>query len=368
MAIRITKMKKILIAIPSLLATGGEERLALKIAQHFGILNVEIITNKYNPLDTYPEFQDFEIKTFSKSINRGNFLINQVLSIYRFLKYKNTSKDSIIIALGFPSHFVAFRNKNMIWYCNTPYRLLYDLKDNYIKALSVFKRPIAYLYTAILRLIDLTIVKKIPLIIANSINVATRIANCYGKNSKVIYPGCDIKENKDMVFNKILLCVSRLYLEKRVSVVVSAMKFLPDYTLFVVGDGPEKQKLLNMASTNAKIVGRLSDEELNDLYDACFCTIYIPEQEDFGLIPIESNAHGKMCIGIREGGLAETIIDYKTGVFIFYPTPEEISCAVRSIERIDPKTMVIDCIENAKKFSWDRFCKRIEEVVNEENN
>ena len=66
----------------------------------------------------------------------------------------------------------------------------------------------------------------------------------------------------------------------------------------------------------------------------CKATIYIPKDEDFGISPVQSLAARKPVIGVKEGGLVETVLDPADGILIpTLPTAERIRHAVRALER-----------------------------------
>jgi glycosyltransferase involved in cell wall biosynthesis len=152
-------------------------------------------------------------------------------------------------------------------------------------------------------------------------------------------------------------------------VAVQAMKYRPEYKLFVVGDGPAKKSIEKIIArnklNNVFLLGDVSEEKLSYLYRNCLAVVYIPIDEDFGLIPIEANSHGKMVIGAREGGLKETIIHGETGLLIDNPTPIKIARAIKKLEKIDPRTHVKRCINHAKKFNLVNFNKKIEQTFAE---
>jgi glycosyltransferase involved in cell wall biosynthesis len=271
----------------------------------------------------------------------------------------------IINVHDFPATALSLRNENTIWYCHTPPRLFYDLKNYELKKVNALLRPFAMLYVTLMQIIDKKLVKKIPIIIANSKNVQMRIKKFYNVDSQVIYPGITIKKN-EIRFEKFLLSVSRLFPEKRVDMVVQAMSYLPEYKLYVVGSGPAKEHIEKIIAknklNNVFLLGDVSEEKLSGLYRNCFAVIYVPIDEDFGLIPLEANSYGKMVVGAREGGLKETIIHEETGFLIDDPTPIKIAQAIKKLEKVNPKNYVNKCISHAKKFSLINFNKKIEQT------
>lgn len=340
--------------------------MVLNIAEHMSKKHaVTILTGNYDKNSTFDDFKKFKI--ISLNIKTKFFAIRQILMFIKFSRLKFKGYD-VINVHDFPATALSLRNKNVVWYCHTPPRLFYDLKDYELKKVNVLLRPFAMLYVTVMRTIDKSLVKKIPIIIANSKNVQTRIKKFYHVDSRVIYPGVAVKKT-EIRFEKFLLSVSRLFPEKRVDVAVQAMKYRPEYKLFVVGDGPAKKSIEKIIArnklNNVFLLGDVSEEKLSYLYRNCLAVVYIPIDEDFGLIPIEANSHGKMVIGAREGGLKETIIHGETGLLIDNPTPIKIARAIKKLEKIDPRTHVKRCINHAKKFNLVNFNKKIEQTFAE---
>lgn len=58
---------------------------------------------------------------------------------------------------------------------------------------------------------------------------------------------------------------------------------------------------------------RIPDEELLRLYNGALLTVYAPVMEPFGLVPLESMACGTPVLGVREGGVRETVLHGETG-------------------------------------------------------
>lgn len=358
---------KILIAIANLSSKGGAQRVVLELAKYFSKENdIKILTANYEQEKTYFEFKNFKVTDFRIRIN--NFVLRQILMLIKFSFMKLEDFD-VIIVHDFPTTALALRNRNVVWYCHTPFRFFYDLKGYYLRKFNPLIRFLMRFYISFMVSLDKKIVKKIPVIIANSKNVQNRIKRFYKRDAKVIHPGVSITQLEPH-FEKKLLTVSRLYPEKRIMPIVKSMKELPNYKLYVVGEGPQREKIEGYIKkenlTNVKLVGNISNKELDRLYQKCFAVIYIPKNEDFGLIPLEANSFGKMVIGANEGGLKETIIDGETGILLDNPTPKKIANAVRKIEKIKPKNKVEECKENAKRFNWDIFNKKIGGIIKDE--
>lgn len=156
-------------------------------------------------------------------------------------------------------------------------------------------------------------------------------------------------------FGDFYLAVSRLNPEKRISLIAKAFTKLPQKKLIIVGSGPEKNKILKIINNNKNIqlLVDVNEEELANLYSNCLAVIYMPIDEDFGLVPLEGMASGKVCIAADEGGCKETVIDGKTG-FLIKATEKNIINIINDFNINQAKKMKSDCINQAKRFSIEK--------------
>ena len=84
----------------------------------------------------------------------------------------------------------------------------------------------------------------------------------------------------------------------------------------------------------------------------CAAFVFCAE-EDFGIAPVEANAHGTPVVGFGRGGLVETMVDGVTAELFEHPTVDDLATA---IERALARTWnVADLRANAKRFSPSRF-------------
>mmetsp|Transcript_34865 Transcript_34865/g.56041 ORF Transcript_34865/g.56041 Transcript_34865/m.56041 type:complete len:453 (+) Transcript_34865:87-1445(+) len=80
----------------------------------------------------------------------------------------------------------------------------------------------------------------------------------------------------------------------------------------------------------------ISAEEKADLLARCLCVMYTPENEHFGIVPLEAMAAGKPVLACNSGGPVESIVDGVTG-FLCAPVAEEFAAAMQKIGE-DPDT------------------------------
>jgi len=65
----------------------------------------------------------------------------------------------------------------------------------------------------------------------------------------------------------------------------------------------------------------VSAEQKTKLLAECLCVLYTPENEHFGIVPLEAMAAGRPVLACKSGGPVESIIDRITG-FTCDPCPK----------------------------------------------
>ena len=76
--------------------------------------------------------------------------------------------------------------------------------------------------------------------------------------------------------------------------------------LLVVGDGPERSRLEVLAGPTVTLLGRQSQQQVEELMARCRAFVYAG-LEDFGIAPVEAMASGAPVIGLGRGGLLDTV-------------------------------------------------------------
>jgi len=240
----------------------------------------------------------------------------------------------------------------MIWFSYSPNRLLYDLKEWKLKNAGFIKSLLWRLHIFLFYNLDQHIVRNnFNQIVAQSETVRERIFKYYQKTSMIIYSPLDVKKYKFKAYENYFLAVSRFTIEKRMNVIAESFKKMGDKNIVMVGDGPLKNMVEQLVRNckNITFLSIVSEEKLIELYSKCMAVIYMPKDEDFGLVPLESMASGKVCIAANEGGCKETVINNKTG-YLIKPTVEEIVKAVQRLNLAGIQRMRNDCKKQAKKF------------------
>lgn len=243
-----------------------------------------------------------------------------------------------------------------ICYCLNPVGYLWDSYDDYFSTKpSVFK-ALSIPLIKYLRWYDKIVAQRPDKYITISQTVQERARRIYGRESKVIYPPVDVKQESEIRNQEdggYYLMVSRLAPQKRLDIAVKAFNQL-GLPLKIVGTGNQMGNLKSVAKSNIEFLGFVEQEKLNQIYKGSRAVI-IPGTEDFNIVAVEAQSFGKPVIAFRKGGVMETVIDGKTGWFFDEQTPASLVAAVKKNGKINPQ----DCWKNSQRFSKERFVKEI---------
>ncbi len=271
------------------------------------------------------------------------------------------------------SHAVAkgvITNSNQvhICYCHTPIRYAWDLYHKYLEETGLSRGVRGFIAKIILHYIrvwDYTTVNRVDYFVANSKYVARRIRKIYRRESTVIYPPVDV--SKFEVYTRkgdFYLTVSRLVPYKKIDLIVEAFAKMPDKKLIVIGDGPELGKIRKKAGKNVEILGYQPFEVLREYMRSAKAFIFAAE-EDFGIVPVEAQACGTPVIAYRRGGVTESVIDGKTGIFFKEQTVDSLVEAIKTFEKLEDKFDPLEIRKNAERFSKDKFKTEFKRFVEE---
>ncbi len=279
---------------------------------------------------------------------------NLNLSKYNFVITSSHSFNSKLINVS--------KSAKHLSYIYTPPRYL----SNNFNEISFIKDPkLNWLIKPLLNWLkkkDYESGKKPNLMIAISETVRERIKKAYGRSSLVIYPPVETKKAIDTSKNQgYYLCFSRLVKQKGIDLAVRSFNHL-GLPLVIVGTGPELDKLKKIANPNIKFLGFLSEDQLDSVFSQAKALVNCAIEEDFGMVTVEAATRGIPTIAYYSGGLKETVLNNKTGVFFTEHNVESLCNAIIKFKKakISPQ----DCHNFAQKFSKQIFKKKIKIAVN----
>ncbi|CAI5443409.1 unnamed protein product [Caenorhabditis angaria] len=366
---------KITILHPDL-GIGGAERLivdaavALKQKGH----HVRIVTNHYDPNHAFSETRDLEITTCFSWIPRSIF--GRFFALFAYLKMmlaaffivfgSHNDSDFILSDTVSASQFIlrkfGKRNLKLAFYCHFPDMLLTKretkLKRVYRSLIDGFEE-----YTTSLA----------DVIFVNSEFTAGVVRETFktlqNRQLHVLYPSLNTKffdsigslekseigiptENSEIIFTSL----NRFERKKCVEMALNAFDELRNHCSYeefdkchlVIAGGYDKKNQENIDyfeelrtiseykglenDLRVTFLKSPSDDVKVNLIRQSYATLYTPDREHFGIVPVESMYLGTPVIAVNTGGPCESIADGKTG-FLVAQTKEEFAAKMLKLIR-----------------------------------
>jgi glycosyltransferase involved in cell wall biosynthesis len=241
-------------------------------------------------------------------------------------------------------------------------RCLYDQYRDFRDELSLIPRIVFILATHYVRMWDFIAAQRVTSFVGDSFHIAERIHKFYGRECKVIYPPVDTRRAYiDKNAGDYYLSVGRLTGFKRVDLAIRACNQL-ERRLIIAGSGRELRRLKKMAGRTIEFRGRVSAEERSRLYAQSRALLF-PSNEDFGIVPVEAQAHGRPVIAYGRGGALETVIESVTGVYFEEQTPDSLADAILRFEKIEREFVPERIQQHARTFDTEVFKAAIRELA-----
>ncbi len=312
------------------------------------------------------------VSVYSK--DRANWPSSFPKIITSFLQYIPFAKNNHeVFALAMPLAFESFdfsdydlvisvtseaakgiltkQNTVHICYCLTPTRYLWSGYEEHFK--SKLMKTVTSPFVGYLRKWDKVASGRPDVMVSISTEVSKRVKKYYDRDSVVIFPPVTLKKinNKSTLKKDYYLLVSRLVRHKKVDIAIEAFN-RSGKKLVIVGSGREENKLKSMAKRNIIFTGVISDRKLAGYYSGAKALV-MPQLEDYGLVSLEAQLYGVPVIAYGKGGVLDTVVEGKTGVFFYKQNADKLINAVYKFENMDFDKVIIE--KNAERFSKEQF-------------
>lgn len=320
---------------------GGAEKVLLNILQIFP--NAELFTLFYDP-------------------KKANWLPRNIKIHTSFLQYFPKTPmlspiyDLAAESLNFNNFDIVISTTSNVGHCclTTPQQLFVCYYHNLNRHLylnpPLLLKPLLNIY----KIIDKIYSKRPDYSFCNSKTTQQRLLSHLNINTKVINPGINTKFFTSILnpTNDYYLIVSRLVPYKNIDYVIETFNNLK-HKLIIIGSGRDETRLKNLVnSSNIIFTGQVNNQQLLNYYQNCTALI-CPQIEDFGLVSLEAQSCGRPIIAYNNGGVAETVINTKTGIFYDHQSIKSLTKAINNFNNIkfDSKKIVF----HAKSFDDSIF-------------
>lgn len=266
--------------------------------------------------------------------------------------------DAIVSSSHCVAKGVDAKGKPHLCYCHTPMRYLWDRFNDYFPRSRPLQRAAMMTVAPRLRRWDVATADEVTEFVANSNFVRDRIRRYYGREAEVIHPfvgdeflRAPLARDRDDFH----LVVSALVPYKKVELAIDAAA-ASGRRLVVIGGGPLLEPLRRRGRTNVELIGPVPTAVIIERLGRARSLI-LPGVEDFGITPLEAMALGTPVVALGEGGVLDSVVPGRTGIFFDRPEVDSLRRALDEVEagQWDRE----DLRAHAAAFSRERFRDRL---------
>ncbi|MDE3120323.1 MAG: glycosyltransferase, partial [Paracoccaceae bacterium] len=146
---------------------------------------------------------------------------------------------------------------------------------------------------------------------------------------------------------------------KRPDLAIEAFRRLKKPLVVIGGPGKTVKRLAAGAPDNVRFLGQVPFDVLRAHLARCKALIF-PGEEDFGIVPVEAMASGRPVIAYGRGGVLDTVIEGRTGLFFHDQSVEALMDAVERFESLGATAMSpADLVRHAHSFDEAAFRRGI---------
>lgn len=203
-----------------------------------------------------------------------------------------------------------------LYYCQEPLRAAYEPQ--------VAPPLTRFLIRHTLGRVDRAACRAATLVAVNSRFTAGNATAAYRRVVQVLYLGVDTGLFRPLPVERAgyVLTVAALHPLKGIDFLVESLGRVPEARrppLLVVSDRARHAEqarigaLAHERGVRVEFRFRVPEEELVRIYNRARLVVYAPHREPFGFVPLEAMACGRPVLGVREGGIPETVVEGETG-------------------------------------------------------
>jgi len=153
----------------------------------------------------------------------------------------------------------------------------------------------------------------------------------------------------------VLASVGHLIERKGHYLVIEAIKDMPDATLLIVGSGPDRQQLENLAARlgvqeRVRFLGNQDQKALCEIYNAADTLVLASSREGWANVLLESMACGTPVIGSAVWGTPEVIARPEAGLLMKNRDAASITAAAAQLRQAPPDRAATR--RYAEQFDW----------------
>jgi len=286
--------------------------------------------------------------------------ILQTFLAWRMLNLRRIHGRSVdmVLPTKWPSYAVSHPNKR-VWLVHQ-HRQAYELYRTVYS--DMHARPDGWLFARLIRRLDAWGLGEARALFSISRNTADRLWRYNHLRATPVYPPPPLADRiRPGEYGDYLLAPGRFEPIKRVDLIVQAMAIAKSpVKLLLAGDGLERANLERLVSRlgladRVRFLGRVTDDELLELYAGCLGVVYPPFDEDYGYVTVEAFLARKPVISVADaGGVLEFLQDGENG-YVAQPNAVSLADAIDRLwsARNRASDFGANGYERVKAISWD---------------
>jgi glycosyltransferase involved in cell wall biosynthesis len=270
-------------------------------------------------------------------------LLNQA-AMWRSLDLESAGsrKADIVIATKFPSYYARHSCKSL-WLVHQ-HRALYDLYGSRYSDISDDPRDQELRQMLVHG--DNKVIGECRYISGISKNVVERLENYNGIKGEVLYPPLPLGGRyRDEAPENYILSVARLCSIKRIDMAIKAMPIVHNQVKLKIVGTPDEPGIMEYYENEIskhhlwdriEFLGRVSDDDLLNLYARALAVYYAPHNEDYGYVTLEAMASGRPVVTAHDSGGVLEFVKHEENGLIVAPDSDSMGHAFnRLIENAD---------------------------------
>lgn len=191
-------------------------------------------------------------------------------------------------------------------------------------------------------------------------------------NVITIYNGIDFSDitpNDGSFESKTIISAGRLVPWKGFDTLITIMKDLPEWKLFIAGNGPDKAKLEKIIQDQSLgervfLLGDVVRRDLIRKIQSCQLFVLNTSFESFSFMIVEAMVAGTAVISTDIGNISEIIDNGENGLLVQPNNKSEILVAIQKLSESEVRSKIVErAKEKAKMFSVEKTIKETSDIM-----
>jgi len=166
----------------------------------------------------------------------------------------------------------------------------------------------------------------------------------------------DVERARLGIDGRLLISVGNLVELKGNELAIRSLKSLPDASLFLIGDGPDRRRLESIAretgvGERVRFIGTVAQKDLPRYYSAADALVLASSREGWPNVLLEAMACGTPVVAARVGGTPEVVTSPVAGVLFEPRTVQALTSALQELFGSPPRRE--DTRHYAEGFGWN---------------